>query len=74
MSIFRTNKIFAYPESGPAVHSIPSSSNATAFGDAVPTGARTSGSLFFKGNRKKEYKTKAFNNNIWRKNYLKVLQ
>ncbi|QBO57140.1 hypothetical protein [Chryseobacterium salivictor] len=58
MSIFRSKKIFAYPESGPAVHYIPSSSNATAFGDAVPIGARTSGSLFFKGNCKKEYKQK----------------
>lgn len=26
MSIFRSKKIFAYPESGPAVHYIPSSS------------------------------------------------
>ncbi|WHF52991.1 hypothetical protein QGN23_06855 [Chryseobacterium gotjawalense] len=53
MNIFRSNKIFAYPESGPAVHYIPSSSNANAFGDAVPIGARTSGGLFFKANRKR---------------------
>lgn len=53
MSIFRSNTISAYPESGPAVHYIPSSSNATAFGDTVPIRARTSGGLFFKGNRKR---------------------
>ena len=52
MIIFRSKPILDFYESSPAVHYIPSSNNAGAFGDAVSIGAKISGSLSFEGNLK----------------------
>lgn len=47
MNIFRSTTVLDSFKSSPAVHFIPSSGNAHAFGDTVSIGAKTAGSLSF---------------------------